>query len=118
MDYPRWSAPKQQLERLWRQLTNYPIVRFLNAVLCKLSILIVLFSRCFCIEALFGRRRARYSGGIGRGRLYISQTCANMLSTYDLACNVPLLVLMLVCIRAGFCFELGWVREPIGGSQN
>ena len=52
------------------------------------------------------------AGGIGRGRLYISQTCANMLSTYDLACKVPLLVLMLVCVRAGFCFKLGWVREP------
>ena len=48
-------------------------------------------------------------GGV---RLYISQTCANMLSTYDLACKVPLLVLMLVCVRAGFCFKLGWVREP------
>ena len=48
----------------------------------------------------------------GCGRLYISQTCANMLSTYDLACKVPLLVLMLVCVRAGFCFKLGWVREP------
>ena len=34
MDYPRWSAPKQQLERLWRQLTNYPFVRFLNTILC------------------------------------------------------------------------------------
>ena len=52
------------------------------------------------------------SGGIGRGKLYISQTCANILSAYYLACKVPLLVLMLVCIRAGFCFELGWVREP------
>ena len=31
------------------------------------------------------------------------------LTLYDLACKVPLLVLML---RAGFCFELGWVREP------
>ena len=84
------------------------------ALLCLIiyGLLTVFFSRCFCIVALFGRRQARCSGGIGRGRLYISQTCANMLSTYDLACKVPLLILMLVCIRAGFCFELGWVREP------
>jgi len=36
MDYPRWSAPKQQLKRLCRQLTNYPFVRFLNGVLCRI----------------------------------------------------------------------------------
>ena len=50
--------------------------------------------------------------GIGRGRLYILQTCGNILKIYDLASKVSSLVLMLVCIRAGFCFELGWVREP------
>ena len=54
-----------------------------------------------------GRPGAVQQGGIGRGKLYISQACAKMLSAYDLACKMPLLVLMLVCIRAGFCFELG-----------
>ena len=40
--------------------------------------------------------------GLGSGRLYISQTCSNMLKTYDLASKVSSLVLMLVCIKAVF----------------
>jgi len=47
--------------------------------------------------------------GLGRALyvLHFIQTCGNMLKIYDLASEVSLLVLMLVCLKAGFCLHEG-----------
>ena len=44
----------------------------------------------------------------GHGRLYISHRPVAICLRLDLASEVSSLLLMLVCIKAGFCFELGW----------